>query len=125
MLTQRNPREAYRRVDFDARVSGASPQELVRLCYEQVITSLGGALLAADRKDNLVKSRSLTRAMSALTALHMGVSGDDSMAQALLQIYTAARRAVLDSVVVFDTATIQQVRQDFIDIAESMNGGAR
>ena len=125
MLTQRNPREAYRRVDFDARVSGASPQELVRLCYEQVITSLGGALLAADRKDNLVKSRSLTRAMSALTALHMGVSGDDSMALALLQIYTAARRAVLDSVVVFDTATIQQVRQDFIDIAESMNGGMR
>jgi flagellar biosynthetic protein FliS len=124
MLTQRNPREAYRRVDFDARVSGASPQELVRLCYEQVISSLGAALLAADRKDNLVKSRSLTRAMSALTALHMGVSGDDSMALALLQIYTAARRAVLDSVVVFDTATIQQVRQDFIDIAESMNGGA-
>ena len=123
MLTQRNPREAYRRVDFDARVSGASPQELVRLCYEQVITSLAGALLAAERKDNLVKSRSLTRAMSALTALQMGVSGSDSMAQALLHIYTAARRAVLDSVLVFDEDTIRQVRQDFIDIAQSMGGG--
>lgn len=124
MLTQRNPREAYRRVDFDARVSGATPQELVRLCYEQVITSLGGALLAAERRDNLMKSRALTRAMSALTALQMGVSGDDSMAQALLHIYTAARRAVLDSVLAFDTATIQRVRQDFIDINESLNGTA-
>jgi len=121
MLTQRNPREAYRRVEFDARVSGASPQELVRLCYEQVILSLGGALLAADRKDNLMKSRALTRAMSALTALQVGVTGNDSMAQALTHIYTAARRAVLDSVLTFDAATIQKVRQDFIEIAESMS----
>lgn len=121
MLTQRNPREAYRRVEFDARVSGASPQELVRLCYEQVILSLGGALVAADRKDNQMKSRALTRAMSALTALQVGVTGNDSMAQALTHIYTAARRAVLDSVLTFDPATIQKVRQDFIEIAESMN----
>jgi len=121
MLTQRNPREAYRRVEFDARVSGASPQELVRLCYEQVILSLGGALLAADRKDNLMKSRALTRAMSALTALQVGVSGNDSMAQALTHIYTAARKAVLDSVLTFDPTTIQKVRQDFIEIAESMS----
>jgi len=121
MLTQRNPREAYRRVEFDARVSGASPQELVRLCYEQVILSLGGALVAADRKDNQMKSRALTRAMSALTALQVGVTGNDSMAQALTHIYTAARRAVLDSVLTFDPVTIQKVRQDFIEIAESMN----
>lgn len=120
MLTQRNPREAYRRVEFDARINGASPQELVRLCYEQVISSLAGAMLAADRGDNLNKSRALTRAMSALTALQMGVADEDGVAQALLHIYTAARRAVLDSVLNFDPATLVRIRQDFVDISESM-----
>ena len=121
MLTQRNPGEAYRRVDFDARISGANPRELVRMCYEQLISALGGAQMAELRGDNQMKSKALTRAISALTALQMGVTGDTSMADALLHIYTAARRAVLDSVLSFDADTIAQVRQDFIDIAESMS----
>jgi flagellar protein FliS len=120
MLTQRNPGEAYRRVDFDARISGANPRELVRMCYEQLIAALGSAQLAQLRGDNQMKSKALTRAISALTALQMGVSGDNSVADALLHIYAAARRAVLDSVLRFDADTIAQVRQDFIDIAESM-----
>jgi flagellar biosynthetic protein FliS len=123
MLARHSPSEAYRRVDFDARVSGASPQELVRLCYEQVISSLGAAMLAVERRDNQMKSQSLTRAMSALTALQMGVSGEGPVVDALLHIYTTARRAVLDSVITFDAPTIIQVRQDFIDIAESMARG--
>jgi flagellar protein FliS len=120
MLAQRNPSEAYRRVEFDARVAGATPAELVRLCYEQVITALGGAMLAAQRGDNLAKSQALTRAMSALTALQMGVSGEDGMAQALLHIYTSARRAVLDSVLDFDPPTLARIRQDFIEISEGL-----
>lgn len=31
----RDPSEAYRRVDFDARVFGADPRQLVDLCLEQ------------------------------------------------------------------------------------------
>ena len=65
MLAQRNPHEVYRRIDFDARVSGADPRELVAVCYEQLIGALGSALWANDRCDNLLKSRSLTRAMAA------------------------------------------------------------
>lgn len=121
MLARRNPGEVYRRVDFDARVSGASPSELVRLCYEQLISSLGGALIAAQRGDNQMKSQMLTRSISALNALHMGVSGDEGVAGALIHFYTATRRAVLDSVLDFDAETIAQIRQDFIDISESMS----
>ena len=120
MLAQRNPSAAYRRVEFDARVAGATPAELVRLCYEQVITALGGAMLAAERGDNQAKSQALTRAMSALTALQMGVRGEDAMAQALLHIYTSARRAVLDSVLNFDSATLARIRQDFVEINEGL-----
>ncbi|WDF73248.1 flagellar export chaperone FliS [Novosphingobium sp. KACC 22771] len=124
MLARRNPGEVYRRVDFDARVSGATPGELVRLCYEQLVSSLGGALIAAQRGDNQMKSQMLTRAISALNALHMGVAGEDGIAGALIHFYTATRRAVLDSVLDFDADTIAQVRQDFIDISESMNRAA-
>jgi flagellar biosynthetic protein FliS len=122
MLGRRDPAEVYRRVDFNARAIGGDPSELVRMCYEQLIAAIGSALLAQERGDNERKSQSLTRAVSALTALQLGVSGNDSMAQALLHIYTTARRAVLDSVLNFDSAMLQRVRQDFIEIAESMNG---
>ncbi|MDE1915769.1 MAG: flagellar protein FliS [Sphingomonadales bacterium] len=120
MLTLRDPAQAYRRVEFDARVASADQRELVRMCYERVISSLGSAMHAHDRADNVRKSQALTRAVSALTALQMGVSGEDTMSGALVQFYSAARRAVLDSVLDFDTATLSQVRQDVVDIAETL-----
>ena len=120
MLAQRNPHEVYRRIDFDARISGATPGELVAVCFEQVITSLGTAIWAHERGDNLNKSQSLTRALAALTALQMGVKGEHAVADALHHVYMAARRAMLDSVLAFNAATIAHVRQDFRDIAESL-----
>lgn len=120
MLAQRNPHEVYRRVDFDARVSSATPAQLVSLCYEQLISALGSALAAAERGDNLLKSQSLTRAVSALTALHLGVSGDAGIALALRQLYEGARRSVLDNVISFDAKAIGAIRQDFIDISRAM-----
>lgn len=120
MLTQRNPSEAYRRVDFDARVSSATPAQLVSLCYEQLISALGSALAAHERSDNLLKSQSLTRAVSALTALHLGVSGDEGIAGALRQLYDGSRRSVLDNVLNFDPKMVASIRQDFVDISRAM-----
>ena len=73
MLANRSPHEAYRRVDFDARVEGANPQQLVGMCYEALAGALGTALYAHERGDNRLKSQSLTRALSAVTALQLGV----------------------------------------------------
>lgn len=120
MIAQTNPLEAYRRVDFDARVAGADPAQLVLLCYEQLIGSLGSALFAAERGDNRLKSQSLTRALAALTTLRLGVSGTGGIAPALLQMFEAARKAVLDSVLAFDPQTIGLIRQDFIEISRAM-----
>ena len=120
MLALRDPAQAYRRVDFDARVSSADQRELVKMCYERVISSLGSAMHAHGRGDNARKSQALTRAVSALTALQMGVGGDDAMAGALVHFYTAARRAVLDSVLSFDSHKLGQVRQDVVDISDSL-----
>lgn len=121
LLARQTPQDTYRRVDFDARVSGCDPMELVGLCYEQLIAALGSALFAHDRGDNQAKSKALTRALSALTALQMGVAGNEGVAAALRQFYLAARTAVLDSVLSFDSQRIGQVREDIADIASALS----
>lgn len=123
MLAQRNPSEAYRRVDFDARVAGADSRQLVALCYERLVSALGSALFAHDKGDNRAKSEALTRAISALTALQMGVVSGEGVAGALAQFYEAARRGVLDNVVDFDRDAISRIRTDVADIAAALTQG--
>jgi len=122
MLAQRSPHEAYRRVDFDARVNGARPSELVHLCYEHLVGALGTAIHAHGIGDNGLKSRSLTRALTAITALQLGVSGQGGVADALTQLYEAARRSILDSALRFDERRIGTLRTDFSEISEALRG---
>ena len=124
MLYKRDPSEAYRRVDFDARVKGADSRQLVDLCLEQVAGSVGRAIHAADAGDNGAKSRALTRAMAALTALQMGVDAGAPTGEALIQLYQSARNAILDSVLAFDPAKLHQIRQDFIEIRQALLGAS-
>ena len=72
MLALRNPQEAYRRVDFDARIEGASPAQLVALCFEQAEAALASALFAHEAGNNHTKSQALTKALAAITALQFG-----------------------------------------------------
>jgi flagellar protein FliS len=125
MLAQRNPHEAYRRVDFDARIAAAKPGELVVLCLEQFVTATGSALVAHERKNNELKSQSMTRALSSLTALQMGIDGNGGMAGPLSQFYGAARQTLLDNVLNFDPAAIKVVRDDFIEVYQAFAGSGR
>ena len=117
-----SPREAYRRVEFDARVTGANPAELVLVCFEQFATALARAQAAAASSDNLLKSQSLTRALAALTALQMGIDQRQPLALALDQFYAAARRTVLDSVLQFDAKALAAVHRDMNDVATALRG---
>ncbi|HEY6816109.1 MAG TPA: flagellar protein FliS [Croceibacterium sp.] len=120
MLAYTDPREAYRRSEIDARVQGgADPANLVHLCLEQAIGGLGLAVIAHERKDPTARSKALTRALSAVTALEIGVDRSAPLSEALLSIYGAARKAILDSVLAFDSALLGRVRQDFIDIGNA------
>lgn len=121
MLPMTDPREAYRRSEIDARVEGgADPADLVRLCLEQAIGGLGLAVIAHTREDPAARSKALTRALSAITALKMGVDRSAPLAGALLQLYGAARQAILDSVLSFDAEELSRVRQDFAEINQAL-----
>ena len=124
MLLPRDPCEAYRRVDFDARVKGADSRQLVDLCLEQLTGSLSRAIYAEGRGDNAAKSAALTRATAALTALQLGVDGENETGQALIHLYQTARRSVLDSAVRFDARTLAAIRADFLEIRAAMMGNS-
>jgi flagellin-specific chaperone FliS len=123
MLACRSPHEAYRRVDFDARVSASDSSQLVHLCIEHLVGALGTALHAAKAGDNRLKSNSLTRALTSVTALQLGVSGGGDVAEALRHVYESARRAILDSAISFDSDRIATLRGDFVEIGAALRGG--
>lgn len=123
MLLLRSPQEAYRKVDFDARIAGADPQALVALCFEQFDAALGSALWSDSSGDAALRSRSLTRALAAITALQMGIDPAAALAPALSQLYRAARATLLASVPAFNPAEIAGLRRDFAEIANALGGG--
>ncbi len=120
MLAQRSPEQAYRSVDFDARVSGSDPYQLVALCYEQLLAALDSALHAHDTGRNEIKSKALTKALASVTALQLGVDGEGGVAAALHHFYEAARRVLLDNVIQFDAVRLAEVRSDFAELAAAM-----
>lgn len=116
MLAHTDPYDAYQRVEFDARVQGAAPQELVHICLDQLIISLSTALLAYARSDAQLKSRAITRAVTALIALEMGIDREREMAAVLGEFYGAARKSILASSVNFDAAGLAEMRDDFVEL---------
>lgn len=120
MHALRSPHEAYRRVEFDARVVGADPRQLVLVCYDQLTAALSRARHAARSGDNRLKSEALTRALAAIAALQMGVDPGAPIAGVLTQFYGAARRALLDSVLDFNPAVVERLQMDFTEIRNSL-----
>lgn len=122
MLAMRNtPADTYRRIEFDARVSGADQKQLVTLLIEELNAALQSALFAHENALNQRKSAAMTRAITVLTTLELGVASDapGSIGASLLQFYRAAKRTILDSVVSFDPEAITRMHGDFEDIRKS------
>lgn len=124
MLALTDPHVAYRVSEIDARLDGAKPADLVTFCLGQVILGLGSAISAHERDSYAARSKSLTRALTALTALEMGVDRSAPLADALLQVYGAARLALLDSAVAFNPDQLAAVRADFVDILGALSTAA-
>ncbi len=120
MLALRSPHEAYRKVDFDARVEGADPRQLLALCYEQLIEAIGSALSAHASDNNQARSQAVTRALAAVTALQLGVAGEGGVANALLQFYASIRSALLDCALHFAPGTLTDIRRDVAEVAAAL-----
>lgn len=120
MLARSQPADAYREANFDARLMGGSRDDLVIFCIEDLIANLGALEIAEARGDRAARSKALTRCVTALTALELGVDREAEMAANLLQFYGAAKISLLDSVRETDLTNIAAMKQDFRDIAKAM-----
>ncbi|MEO1969662.1 MAG: flagellar protein FliS [Sphingomonadaceae bacterium] len=119
MLSLTQPGDAYRQSAFDARLMGADRDDLVIFCLEDLVHNLGALELAEQRGDPAARSRALTRGVTALTALEIGIDREAQLADSLLQFYGSAKATLLDSVRGIDLARIAALKADFSDIAQA------
>lgn len=120
MLARTQPADAYREANFDARLMGGSRDDLVIFCIEDLVANLGALEIAEARADRAARSKALTRCVTVLTALELGIDRGAEMAANLLQFYGAAKASLLDSVRETDLGNIAAMKQDFRDIAKAM-----
>lgn len=119
MLSRSKPCEAYRQASFDARLLGSTRHELVLFCLEEFLENLGQLELADRRFDAAARSRAITRCVTALTALELGIDRTVAMGSTLSQFYGAAKNNLMDSIRQTDDVAISAMKSDFCDIAEA------
>lgn len=117
MLARAKPYEAYRESHFDARLMASGRDDLVLICMDDLIENLGVLQIVESRNDRAARSRALTRCVTALTALELGVDREAELAESLLQFYGAAKGLLLDSIRECEIEKIAQLRSDMQEIA--------
>ena len=119
MLARTHPSDAYRQSAFDARLMGSRSGDLVIFCLEDFVENLGALELAQKRGDPAARSKALTRCVTALTALELGIDREADLADSLLQFYGSAKADLLDSIRQTDMAKVAQLRADFSEIIKA------
>ena len=123
-MLHNTPTNAYRKVAVDARIRGARPQDLVTMCFEQVVSEITRAVRGHETGDTARRSDGLTRANAAITALEMGLDRTNPIAAMLDQLYVAAREVILSSVANFNREGLLEVRDDFAEIGAALKASA-
>lgn len=113
----RMAQRAYREAQFDARLLGSSREELVVFCLDEVVHALTMLDLAEQRGDPARRSSALTRAVTALTVLELGVERSAPLAASLLQLYGGAKMELLGFIRAADRGATARLRRDFADLA--------
>lgn len=115
-----NPREAYRRVELDARIEGSSGTRLAQICLEAIVQSLGNARIANQRGDRLLAKDALSRALSVTLGLDRALDTDNPIAGAMHEFYSGATAQIRHSIQKFDDAAMAQLKVDFAEILGAM-----
>lgn len=124
MLAALDPGLAYRRSSFEARLLVASPQDLVMMCLDDFLANLVRFEQADLREDREARSAALTRCVTSLTALEMGVDRTVPIGETLLQFYAAAKSALLGMMVSIQPGQLRTIKADFEEIRGSFRAAA-
>jgi flagellar secretion chaperone FliS len=115
------PETTYRQIDLAGRTATASPQALVGLLYDELLSALRVAALATETGQYGLKSEKLQRATAILFALEAGLDHEKggAVAETLARLYAGARREVVDAAVGRDPAPFRRVADTLEDVASA------
>ncbi len=111
----------YAAVDTSSKVEGASPHQLVRILFDELLIAISAAAAAMRAGD---EAKALDRETRALTILHALETSLDyekggEIAISLGVIYREARRRLIQGTAERSAAPIESARTFIADIAEA------
>ena len=111
----------YAAIDTSSRIEGATPHQLVRILFEELLRAMDAATLALTNGEN---DRAIERQTRALTILHALETSLDfekggEIAISLATIYREARRRMIQAIAEKNPAPMEAARQFLDDIASA------
>jgi flagellar protein FliS len=125
-MGQQQPMKALRRyaaVDTGSRVEGATPHQLVRILFDELLLALDTSALALRAGDQHKCRDRQTRALTMLHALETSLDYDrgGDVAVSLGIVYREVRRRVLQATVTNDVEPMESARGFIAEIADAWN----
>jgi len=113
----------YAAVDTGSRVDGATPHQLVRILFDELLISLDAATLALRAGDRHKCLDKQTRALAILHALDSSLDFDrgGEIAVSLGVIYRETRKRTLEATATNNPEPMQQARNFIAEIADAWN----
>lgn len=113
----------YAAVDTGSRVEGATPHQLVRILFDELILALDTAALALKAGDRHKSLDRQTRALAILHALETSLDHErgGDIAMHLSVVYREVRRRTLQATATNDPGPMEQARSFIADIAIAWN----
>jgi len=126
MYMGQHPARALRQyvaIDTGSRAEGATPHQLVRMLFDELLFSLDAAALALRGGDGHQCCDRQTRALAILHALETSLDFEQGgeIAINLAVIYREARKRVLEATASNRAEPMEQARGFIADIAEAWN----
>ena len=111
----------YAAVDTGSRVEGATPHQLVRILFDELVLALDTAALALKNGDRHKCLDRQTRALAILHALETSLDFDQGgeIAISLATIYREARRRTLQATAANDPSQMESARGFIAEIADA------
>jgi flagellar protein FliS len=122
-MFNRDAIKAYQTAEQDFLVEGANPHDLVQILFTHFLVSLERARSALETKDLAAKSEHLTKALTIVHVLSTSLDFErgGEVAQSLEQIYTWARKKLIEASFQNSIPAIDEVHASMSEIAEAWN----
>ncbi|MBO9576008.1 MAG: flagellar protein FliS [Sphingobium sp.] len=111
----------YAAVETDSRIEGATPHQLVRILFDELLLAIDASVAALRAQDRQKTMDKQTRALTILHALETSLDfqrGGD-IALSLAVIYREARKRLLEGTSAGNPEAMEQARGYIAEIAEA------